>query len=172
MNGRNGALFTVRSEKTPSQDTQQETALYRPLLLNAHGLRKRFGAVVALDGIDFSIPRHSVVSLIGPNGSGKTVLFNIFIGLVRPDEGTIYYNGGSIRGLPPDRITVLGIAQTFQNIRLFGNMTTLENVLVGQHCRLRYSVWNSVLRASATTEEERRAAERAMQLLEQLGMKA
>src|SRR5438477_7204935 len=110
-----------------------ETALYRPLLLRAVGITKTFGALVALDGLDFDVPRHGIVSLIGPNGAGKTVFFNLLTGLVKPDSGKVWFNGEQITGLPPDRITRLGIARTFQGIRLFKKMSVLENVVVGQH---------------------------------------
>src|SRR5215218_8733778 len=117
-----------------------ETAQYRPLLLRAGGISKRFDHLVALDGVDFDVPRHSIVSMIGRNGSGKTVFFNVLTGFSRPESGTIWFNGRAITRLAPDRITALGIARTFQNIRLFANMTALENVMVGQHSRLRSGI--------------------------------
>src|SRR5215211_7325809 len=123
---------------------QHDTANYRPLQLRAEGISKRFGELVALDNVDFDIPRHAIVSLIGPNGSGKTVLFKILTGIYRPDSGNVWFNGRSIGNLAPHQVTELGIAQTFQNIRLFPNMSVLENVLVGLHCRLRESLWGSI----------------------------
>src|SRR5215207_439194 len=110
--------------------TVNDTAQYRRTLLRAVGIGKRFEALIALDDLSVDIPRHGIVSLIGPNGAGKTVFFNILTGLARPDTGTIWFNGQDITGLPPDRISALGISRTFQNIRLFGNMTVLQNVLV------------------------------------------
>src|SRR5437868_8969784 len=120
------------------------TSPYRPLLMRAQGLSQRFGALVALQDFDFDIPRYSVVSLIGPNGAGKTVFFNILTGLAKPSAGTIWFDGQEITGLQPANITEIGIARTFQTVRLFGLMTVLENVLVGEHCRLHASFWDTL----------------------------
>ncbi len=113
-----------------------------PFLLRAVGVTKRFGALVALSEVDLEVPRHGIVSLIGPNGSGKTVFFNILTGLYKLDGGDIWFNGESIRGLHPSQITSLGIARTFQNIRLFSNMSVLDNVWWGSTaaCKRRYGV--------------------------------
>src|SRR6476469_6909887 len=97
-----------------------ETGPYRKTLLRVTGVTKRFNALAALGGVDFEMPRHGIVSIIGPNGAGKTVFFNVLTGLVKPDGGEIWFDGKNITGLPPDRVTKLGIARTFQNIRLFG----------------------------------------------------
>src|SRR3954447_10860325 len=137
-----------------------ETALYRPLLLRASGIGKRFGALVALKAFDFDIPRHAIVSLIGPNGAGKTIFFNILTGMYRPDGGEIWFNGRNVCGLSADQIAALGIARTFQNIRLFGNMTALENVLVGEHCLMHSTVVDAILRTRATQSEEGAARNR------------
>jgi branched-chain amino acid transport system ATP-binding protein len=146
---------------TPMNDTGP----YRKTLLRATGITKRFDALAALRGVDFDMPRHGIVSIIGPNGAGKTVLFNILTGLSKPDAGDIWFDGKRITGLPPDRITKLGIARTFQNIRLFGNMTVLENVLVGRHARMKQGVIGSMMRSSVQLAEEETARERAMDLL-------
>src|SRR5207249_4705997 len=104
-------------------------------VLEARAVTKQFGGLVAVSNIDFVIPQGSIVSLIGPNGAGKTTFFNIIAGLYRPTSGTITFDGRNISGQPPHRITRLGIARTFQNIRLFHNMSALENVMVGRHER-------------------------------------
>ncbi|MEO6458713.1 MAG: ABC transporter ATP-binding protein [Chloroflexia bacterium] len=149
---------------------QHDTANYRPLLLRAAGITKRFGELVALDNIDFDIPRHAIVSLIGPNGSGKTVLFKILTGIYRPDSGDIWFNGKKIGNLSPDHVTQLGIAQTFQNIRLFPNMTVLENVLVGRHCRIHESLWGTIFQVPGVRAEEKRASDRAFEMLDFVGL--
>lgn len=148
-----------------------DTAPYRPLLLRATGIGKRFGALVALDGVDFDVPRHAIVSLIGRNGSGKTVFFNILTGFSRPTSGEVRFDGRRIAGQSPDQITERGMARTFQNIRLFGQMSALENVLVGQHTRLRASVIDAVFRTERHIEEETRAHERALELLAFVGLR-
>ncbi|HUP28375.1 MAG TPA: ABC transporter ATP-binding protein [Chloroflexia bacterium] len=158
--------YVVKAEGAVSHDTAQ----YRPLVLRATGISKRFGALVALDSIDFDIPRHGIVSLIGPNGSGKTVLFKILTGIYKPDGGDIWFNGRSIGQLAPDQVTQLGIAQTFQNIRLFPSMTVLENVLVGQHCRLNEGFWGTVFQARGVRAEEKRAEHRGTELLNFIGL--
>jgi branched-chain amino acid transport system permease protein len=123
-------------------------------LLEVQGLVKRFGGLVAADHIDLVVYPGEVVSVIGPNGSGKTTLFNMLTGLVRPDSGTAVYHGINITGLPPHRIAGLGITRTFQNLRLFNNLSVMENVLIGQHARLKTGVVASVLRTPAVRHEE------------------
>jgi branched-chain amino acid transport system permease protein len=123
-------------------------------LLEVRGLVKRFGGLVAADRIDLVIYPGEVVSVIGPNGSGKTTLFNMLTGLVRPDSGSAIYHGTDITRLPPHRIAGLGITRTFQNLRLFNNLSVLENVLIGQHAQLKTGVVASVVRTPAVREEE------------------
>ncbi len=147
-----------------------DTGPYRKTLLRATGIIKRFDALAALRGVDFDMPRHGIVSIIGPNGAGKTVLFNILTGISKPDAGDIWFDGKRISGLPPDRITKLGIARTFQNIRLFSNMTVLENVLVGRHSRMKQGVISSMLRSSNQLDEEETARDRVMDLLRFTGI--
>jgi branched-chain amino acid transport system ATP-binding protein len=147
-----------------------ETGPYRKSLLRAEGITKRFDALPALGGVDFEMPRHGIVSIIGPNGAGKTVFFNVLTGLAKPDGGNIWFNGQRITGFPPDRITRLGIARTFQNIRLFGNMTVLENVLVGHHSRMKQGVIGSMLRNSRQLSEEAAARQHATELLRFVGL--
>jgi branched-chain amino acid transport system ATP-binding protein len=135
------------------------------MLLRAVEITKRFGGLVAVNKVDFTIPRGAIVSLIGPNGAGKTTFFNTITGLYKPTTGQMWFNGQSIVGLNPAKITTMGIARTFQNIRLFANMTARENVLVGQHCRLRAGVFGAILRPPPVLNEERQAHEKAMDLL-------
>ena len=123
-------------------------------LLKVDGLVKRFGGLVAADHIDLVVYPGEVVSVIGPNGSGKTTLFNMLTGLIRPDSGSAMYHGVDITRLPPHRIAALGITRTFQNLRLFNNLSVLENVLIGQHARLKTGVVASVLRTPAVRKEE------------------
>jgi branched-chain amino acid transport system ATP-binding protein len=147
-----------------------DTGPYRRTLLRATGIKKRFDALPALGGVDFDMPRHGIVSVIGPNGAGKTVFFNVLTGIVKPDAGEIWFNGRRITGLRPDLITELGIARTFQNVRLFRNMTVLENVLVGQHSRMKEGLVGSILRSSRQTAEETTAHKHAMDILRFVGI--
>src|SRR5262249_22933624 len=105
-------------------------------LLEAKGVSKRFGGLTALNALDFELQEAAIASIIGPNGAGKTTFFNVFTGIYTPEEGVVTFRGTPILGKRPDQITELGICRTFQNIRLFGNMTAAENVLVGMHCRV------------------------------------
>ncbi|MBI4562401.1 MAG: branched-chain amino acid ABC transporter ATP-binding protein/permease [Candidatus Rokubacteria bacterium] len=136
----------------------------RPLL-EARAVSKRFDGLVALDRIDLVIPEGAIIGLIGPNGAGKTTLFNCVSGLLTVTGGDLLFEGQSLVGLRPNRITARGIARTFQSIRLFANMTALENVLVGQHPRLGAGVVGGIVRPPAVVVEERRARERARDLL-------
>jgi len=139
-------------------------------ILDVRGVTKRFGGVIALNEVDLLVPRGAIIGLIGPNGAGKTTLFNVVTGLVRPDGGRMIFDGGSLVGLRPNAIVARGIARTFQSIRLFQNMTVLENVLVGEHCRLAASVPGAVLRPPAVIAEETRARVRARELLAFVGL--
>jgi branched-chain amino acid transport system ATP-binding protein len=142
------------------------------LLIETRLLRKEFGGLVAVDDVDFAVPRGAIVSLIGPNGAGKTTLFNMLTGAYTPTTGEIVFDGRDIVGLPQHKITALGIGRTFQNIRLFGSMTTLENVLVGMHCRLTSGVFRSVFRTPHQRREEARAREGGRELLAYCGLPA
>jgi ABC-type branched-subunit amino acid transport system ATPase component len=139
-------------------------------ILEVRGVAKRFGGVVALGEVDLVVPRGAIIGLIGPNGAGKTTFFNVVTGLIPPDEGRIVFAGASIAGLRPNAIVGRGIARTFQSIRLFPQMTVLENVLVGEHCRLRASVPGAVLRPASVVAEESRARARARELLAFIGL--
>jgi branched-chain amino acid transport system permease protein len=139
-------------------------------ILEIRGLTRRFGGIVALNDVDLVVPRGAIVGLIGPNGAGKTTLFNVVTGLIRPEGGRITFAGTSLGRLRPNAIVARGIARTFQSIRLFPQMTVLENVLVGQHCRLVASVAGAVLRPRAVVSEEVRARARGRELLAFVGL--
>jgi branched-chain amino acid transport system ATP-binding protein len=140
------------------------------ILLTTERLRKEFGGLVAVNDVDFTIPDASIISLIGPNGAGKTTFFNMLTGVYKPTSGTVVLNGEDVSGKPPHAITERGIGRTFQNIRLFHNMTARENVMVGMHARLKGGIVKSVLRTPGVKKEERRAAERARELLAYSGL--
>jgi len=141
-------------------------------LLEVRGVGKRFGGVQALADVTFAIQRGEIYGLIGPNGAGKTTLFNTLTGIYAPDEGAFVFEGRDISRLPPDRVAAAGIARTFQNIRLFANLSALENVMIGRHVRTRAGVVGAILRDRRTLEEERRIEARALQLLEYVGIRA
>jgi len=141
-----------------------------PVLLSAEGLRKEFGGLIAVNDVDFTIPAGSIISLIGPNGAGKTTFFNMLTGVYKPTAGRIEFDGENVTGKPPHAITERGIGRTFQNIRLFHNMTARENVMVGMHSRLKGGIVKSVLRTPGVRKEERGAAERARELLRFSGL--
>ena len=141
-----------------------------PDLLTAEGVRKEFGGLVAVNDVDFTIPQESITSLIGPNGAGKTTFFNMLTGVYKPTAGRIELAGEDVTGKPPHAITERGIGRTFQNIRLFQNMTARENVMVGMHARLKGGILKSVLRTPGIKREERQAAERARELLAYSGL--
>ncbi|HYU14117.1 MAG TPA: ABC transporter ATP-binding protein, partial [Stellaceae bacterium] len=138
-------------------------------LLEIAGLTVRFGGLVALRSVSLSVPAHSVLAVIGPNGSGKSTLFNAVTGLVSADEGKIRFAGAEITGLPPHVVLERGIARTFQNLRLFPNLTVLENVLIGMHARLETGAVEALLRLPRTRREEHAAREHAMEILAVFG---
>ena len=139
-------------------------------ILETRAARKEFGGLVACSDIDFVVPERSIVSLIGPNGAGKTTFFNMLTGAYKPTSGEILFAGRDVGGLPPHRITKLGVGRTFQNIRLFQTMTSVENVLVGMHCRLKGGLVRSILRTPGIRREEREALVRARELLRYCGL--
>ncbi|TME26482.1 MAG: ABC transporter ATP-binding protein [Chloroflexi bacterium] len=139
-------------------------------ILQAVSVTKQFGGLVAVSAVDFSIPEGAIVSLIGPNGAGKTTFFNVIAGLYKPTSGRITFAGTDITGRAPHRITRLGIARTFQNIRLFQNMTALENVMVGHHSRMRATPFEAILHTPRERREEREARVRGQELLEFVGL--
>src|SRR4029079_9299153 len=142
------------------------------VLLEAREVSKRFGGVQALDAISFSIERGAIYGLIGPNGAGKTTLFNTLTGIYPTDGGGYLFDGKPLKGLAPDRATAAGIARTFQNIRLFANLSALENVMIGRHVRTRAGVIGAVLRGPRTRAEEAAIERRAVELLEYVGIRA
>jgi len=141
-----------------------------PPLLELHGITLAFGGVVAVNRLDLEVGEREIFALIGPNGAGKTTVFNIVTGVFEPNEGTATFAGTSLVGLPPYRITRLGLARTFQNIRLFGNMSALENVMVGTDARHRTSVPGAVLGLPTHRSEERDGEKVGRQLLEFVGI--
>src|SRR5215211_960682 len=140
-------------------------------ILHAAKVRKEFGGLIAVNDIEFTIPTGSIISLIGPNGAGKTTFFNMLTGVYVPTSGRIEFGGRDVTGKPPHAITELGIGRTFQNIRLFQHMTSLENVLVGMHCRLKGGIIRSIIRTPGIRREESRARERARELLAFSGLR-
>jgi branched-chain amino acid transport system ATP-binding protein len=142
-----------------------------PAILQTIEVTKEFGGLVAVNGVSVDIPQRSIVSIIGPNGAGKTTLFNMLTGLYRPSSGRISFMDKEITRLRPDRITRLGIARTFQNIRLFGAMSALENVMIGRHSRMRSGVLASILRLPHVRGEERRVRQSAAEALEYVGLR-
>ena len=140
-------------------------------LLVADNVRKEFGGLTAVNDLDFTIPERSIVSLIGPNGAGKTTFFNMLTGLYKPTSGSIVFDGHDVTDKPPHAITKLGVGRTFQNIRLFPQMTALENVLVGMHARLKGGILGSILGTPGVRREEREASDRARELLRYVGLR-
>jgi branched-chain amino acid transport system permease protein len=140
------------------------------LLLEAKGITKNFEGLTALSNVDFAIEENTIAGLIGPNGAGKTTFFNIITGLTKPSAGELVFDGRSIVGLRPNRVAERGIGRTFQSIRLFPSMTALENILVGEHCRLRGTVPAAVIRPPWIMREERAARDRALELLAFVGL--
>ena len=140
-------------------------------LLETQGVTKQFGGLTAVDQMDFSLEVGQMVSIIGPNGAGKTTFFNTLTGLYRPEAGHIEYDGRSLLGKRPDQIAKLGITRTFQNIRLFGSMTVIENILVGMHYRLKQSPTGALLRSRAFQAEEEDIHQRAQELMKFTGLR-
>jgi branched-chain amino acid transport system ATP-binding protein len=139
-------------------------------IMVVQNLRKEFGGLVAVNDVDFTVPRGKVISLIGPNGAGKTTFFNMLTGVYKPTSGHITFLGQDVTGKPPHAITERGVGRTFQNIRLFQNMTALENVLVGMHTKLKANLFTSILRTRRVKREEVAARERARELLSFAGL--
>ena len=142
----------------------------RPPLLQVRGLKKAFGGMIAIQNVDLSIAEGSVHAIIGPNGAGKTTAFNCITAFVPPTAGTIYLAGARIDGLPAHVVARHGVARTYQNVRLFPNMTALENVLVGQHCRLHATFWEAIVGSGRFRREEAEARERAREYLAFVGI--
>jgi branched-chain amino acid transport system ATP-binding protein len=139
-------------------------------LLELKKMTKRFGGLTAVNSLDFEIPERAIYSVIGPNGAGKTTVFNCITGFYRPEEGQILLNGHSVVGLSPDRITRKGITRTYQNIRLFNNMTALENILVGLHPHLHTNLLGAIFHPPSEKHEEQEALAEALRLLQFVGL--
>jgi len=139
-------------------------------IFESRGVTKRFGGLVAVNQVDFDLEEGMIASIIGPNGAGKTTLFNVFTGVYRPEEGSVKFEGHELIGLRADQITKLGMCRTFQNIRLFANMTVLENILVGMHSRLRLTAVDVLARNRRFYAVEREALNRAQELLRLIGL--
>ena len=140
------------------------------MLLDVRAVTKRFGGLLAVNRLDVGIEEGMIASLIGPNGAGKTTFFNCITGFHATDGGEILFNGESITDFRPDHVAQRGIARTYQNIRLFGDMTVLENILVGMHSRLKARFWANILRTPGTRREERESLAEAMRLLDFVGL--
>jgi branched-chain amino acid transport system ATP-binding protein len=156
------ALASAQSQSPPPGDDGA--------LMRAENTTKEFGGLVAVNGVSLEVPRHAIVALIGPNGAGKTTLFNMLTGLYKPTSGRIFFRGREITRKRPDRITSLGLARTFQNIRLFGAMSALENVMIGRHSRMRAGLFGSIVRAPWVRKEERDVRELARERLAYVGV--
>jgi branched-chain amino acid transport system ATP-binding protein len=141
-------------------------------LLRVQGAAKRFGGVQALHEVSFSIAAGEIFGLIGPNGAGKTTLFNVLTGIYPADAGSFTFDGRSLAGLKPNQVAEAGIARTFQNIRLFANLSALENVMIGRHLRGRAGVIGAVLRNKRTLKEEKDIERRSLELLDYVGIRA
>jgi branched-chain amino acid transport system ATP-binding protein len=139
-------------------------------IMTAERVTKQFGGLVAVNDVTMDVLTHRIVSLIGPNGAGKTTLFNMLTGLYKPTLGRIVFDGKDISNARPDRITALGVARTFQNIRLFAAMSALENVMIGRHSRMRAGVFGSILRPPGVRKEEREVRDKAAELLAYVGI--
>jgi branched-chain amino acid transport system ATP-binding protein len=139
-------------------------------ILSTTSITKVFGGLVAVEDVSFEIPRGRIVSIIGPNGAGKTTFFNMLTGLYKPTFGRVEFDGRNITGRRPDRIMAMGVARTFQNIRLFATMSALENVMVGQHARMKAGLFGSIFRPPGVRREEDRVAEKAREELRYVGL--
>jgi branched-chain amino acid transport system ATP-binding protein len=139
--------------------------------LEVRDLTKHFGGIRAIEEVSFRVPQGSIMSIIGPNGAGKTTLFNCLTGLTRPTKGAIHFTDTNITGYPPHAIVKLGIARTFQNIRLFKEMTVLDNILVSRHMRMKAGFIDAVLRVRGFLSEEKMARERALEYLDFVGLR-
>jgi branched-chain amino acid transport system ATP-binding protein len=139
-------------------------------ILRVEGVTKRFGGLVAVNLVSFEVPRGQVFGLIGPNGAGKTTLFNCITGMFPPTLGQVFLEGRDIVGAKPHEVAELGIARTFQNIRLFQYMSALDNVRVGQHCRMKSALWDALFKTTRERAEEQRSIERSMELLRFVGI--
>jgi branched-chain amino acid transport system ATP-binding protein len=158
-----GAVSASQADRSPAAAGDK--------ILEAKNVSKIFGGLTAVNDVTFAIPRRSIVSIIGPNGAGKTTFFNILTGLYKPSLGRVSFDGRDITGGRPDKIMALGVARTFQNIRLFGTMSAIENVMVGQHSRMKAGLFGSILGTPGVRNEEKRVREHAAETLEYVGLR-
>ncbi|WP_312420136.1 ABC transporter ATP-binding protein [Anaerospora hongkongensis] len=140
------------------------------MMLKLERVSKNFGGLAALSGISFDVKAGEILGVIGPNGAGKTTLFNLITGVLQPSAGAVYYREQPITGIKPHKITELGIARTFQNIRLFGQMSVLENVMIGAHCRTNAGLWQGLWRTAKQRGEEQAIKDRAIEMLRLTGI--
>lgn len=147
---------------------------HRDVMLETKGLTQIFGGLVAVDAVDLKIERGSITSVIGPNGAGKTTFFNMIAGIYRPTRGEIWFNGQRIakdnRSMRPDQVTKIGISRTFQNIRLFSNVSAIDNVLMGMHTKMHAMPWHAILRTQGQRQEEFKSLSKAYELLDYTGL--
>src|SRR5215207_8378858 len=155
---------------TPEATAEPTLPPQGPAILETNHLTKQFGGLTAVDSVSFLVPERSIVSIIGPNGAGKTTFFNMLTGLYKPTLGSVIFDGRNVTTQRPDQITALGVARTFQNIRLFGTMSAVENVLVGQHARMKATVFGSIFRTPRVRREEREAQDKAHEVLSYVGV--
>ncbi len=153
-----------------SEQENKEIDKSNKVVLQTNKLTKKFGGLTAVNSIDLKVSEGEISSLIGPNGAGKTTVFNVVTGIYKADGGKVLFKGEDLAGKKPHQIIKMGIARTFQNIRLFSNMTCLENIMAGQHCRSNEGTWTSVLRTSAQRKEEIEIKENAENRLKQVGL--
>jgi len=158
-------MTAAETEKVPEAGPPADA------ILVADHVSKVFGGLVAVNDVSFYIPRKAIVSIIGPNGAGKTTFFNMLTGLYRPSTGGIFFEDKDITRTRPDLITKAGISRTFQNIRLWGTMTATENVLVGQHARMKAGLFGSIFRTPGVRKEEKAVREKAREMLAYVGIK-
>ena len=151
-------------------DETRQTRADGDAILSTEGVTKVFGGLVAVEDVSFKIPRGRIVSIIGPNGAGKTTFFNMLTGLYKPTFGRIEFDGRDITARRPDRIMAMGVARTFQNIRLFATMSAVENVMVGQHARMKAGLFGSVIRPPGVRREEERVTAKAREELTYVGL--
>ena len=140
------------------------------IILETKKLTKRFGGLIAVNQFDLEVTRGKISSIIGPNGAGKTTVFNVITSIYQPDDGEYYFKSEKLFGLKPHQILTKGIARTFQNIRLFPNMTCLENVMAGQHARSDSGIWHSIFKVPSQMKEEKKIREISEMRLEQVGL--
>jgi len=153
-----------------SEQEDKETDKINEVVLETDKLTKKFGGLIAVNNFDLKVSQGEISSLIGPNGAGKTTVFNVVTGIYKADGGKVLFKGEDLAGKKPHQIIKKGIARTFQNIRLFSNMTCLENVMAGQHCRSREGTWTSVLQTPGQRKEEAEIKKNAENRLRQVGL--